>query len=271
MINMIDTPRERVVVIPERPADVDVSQRILRGVRFVTRAIASDGGIVMPDGMRTDIFAKAPEILARHAQAKNDATAQNIGRALEIRTTERFGEVDVQFADTELGRDYAYLYGVNAGREVYARGWSFGWEDAKVESWGLAKAIRYCGDDYDADLVPKKVLRNRSVWVATRSVLTEISATPKRADLNALTRAHKEAGIREAGVLIHEMQLDEALETICELRREHELDLQRIAELERDARALRGEDPSPAALGDSEGLVRELSQLRDWVRNQRSK
>ena|GEM_PF-3402945 len=262
-------PNERYIVMPDRPADVDVEQRILRGIRFVTRSIASDGGIVIPSGLRTDIYEQAPEILARHGIATTDPTPQNIGRALAVRLDDREGIVDVQFADTELGRDYAYLYGVNEKREVYARGWSFGWQDAQVETWGLAKVRRELGPDYDPDLVPEPVLKSRSVWVVTRGVLTEISVTPKRADLKALTRAH-EAGVREAGELIREIQLDQANTMIADLKHDRELDRQRIAQLERDVAALRGEAPSPAAQGDGEGLLRELEALRDAVRKTRT-
>lgn len=266
---MASMPTERMVVIPNAPADVDLQNRILRGVRFVTRAIANDGGIVLPDGLRTDIFEAAPEILARHGMATMDATPQHIGRGLELRTDKRSGEVDVQFADTALGRDYAYLYGVNEKREVYARGWSFGWKDAAVEVWGLARARQELGSDFDEDTIPTEVMKKRSVWVVTRGVLVEISATPKRADLGALTKAYRECGIREAGTLVQAMNLDEALRLVAELKSERELDRERIARLEQDMAALRGEAPSPAALGDGEGILHELEALRDAVRQMR--
>lgn len=257
---------QRTVIIPDHPAEVDVTNRILRGVRFVTNGIASDGMIVKPDGLRTDIFERAPEILARHGMAKTDVRPVNIARGLQLNMTERYGEVDVQFADNELGRDYAYLYGVNEQREVFARGWSFGWDGSRVEVWGLAKVQKYLGPDYDADLVPPAVLRARSVPVVTGAVLVEISATPKRADLNALTRAYRESGIREAGNIAHELQLEEALGLVAELQEQHETDRTRIAALEREMAALRDEAPSSVTLGDGEGLLRELEALLEQVK-----
>ena len=92
-------------------------------------------------------------------------------------------------------------------------------------------------------------------------------ATPRRADVRALTRAWETGGIREAARLAHELQLDEAMETIAALRNQRELDQQRIAELSRDVAALRGAASPSAALGDDGGIVRELAALRDLIRN----
>jgi len=266
--------QERQVVIPNRPVDCDTENRILRGVRFVTRAVAQDGGVVIPSGLRTDIFEANPEVLARHGMAAGETTAPNIGRAIAIRTNDRYGEIDVQFADTELGRDYAYLYGVNEDGEnregiPYARGWSFGWNDIAVETWGLARAKRELAEDYDVDLLPDGVVKKRSVWVVTRGLLKEISATPRRADLKALTRAWEKGHVREAANMVHAIQLEEAMDTIAELKRENEMDQARIAALERDVAALHGEASPPAVPGDGGELVRELRALRDEIRKRK--
>lgn len=258
---------ERFLMIPDKPVDVDLDKRILRGVVFVTRSIASDGGIVLPDGLRTDIFERDAQILARHAMAKGEVKSPNIGRAVTLTISEREGAADVQFADTELGREYAYIYGVNEDRTAYARGWSFGWEPISTESWGLAKVRRELGPDYDPDLVPANVIRKRSVWVTTKGLLKEISATPRRADIKALTRAWEQGGIREAARLAHELQLDEATELIASMKHARELDRRRIALLERELAALHGEASPSAVLGDDGELVRELTALRDAIRN----
>jgi hypothetical protein len=259
-------------MIPDRPVERDIEKRILRNVRFVTRSIAQDGGVVLPAGLRTDIFEAAGEVLARHGIAAGDVRPPNIGRAIAIRTNERYAEIDVQFADTQLGREYAYLYGVNADGEngagiPYARGWSFGWNDIETSSWGLAQAKRELGEDYDEELLPDAVLKKRSVWVVKRGLLKEVSATPKRADLRSLTRAWEQHSIREAAHLVHAIQMDEAVATIAELTREREMDRTRIAALERDVAALRGKASPPAALGDGGELLRELTALREEIRN----
>lgn len=257
--------QRRDAVIPNRPANVDVAQRILYGVRFMTRQVADDGLVIVPDGMRTDVWERDPRVLARHGNACSMDPA-NIGRGIAIRSTVADKEADVQFADTELGRDYAYLYGVNADRQVYARGWSFGWRDAEVQAWSVSKAREWMGDEWDEDLVPAQVLRELQVPVITRSVLTEISVTPNPSDLNALTRAARDHGIREAGRLAQAMRLDQAETMLDALRTERELDRGRIARLERELAALRGEAPSPAALGYGEGIVQALEALRTEVR-----
>jgi hypothetical protein len=263
-------PTQRFVVIPEQPVDCDMEKRILRRVCFVTRAIAQDGGVVLPLGLRTDVFEAGGEILARHGMS-TEARPQNIGRPLTVNLTERFGEVSVQFADTELARDYAYLYGLNDQRIPFARGWSFSWNDIETTTWGLAEAKRELGPDYDPDLLPDVVVKKRSVWVVKRGLLKEVSATPRRSDLKALTRAWHEHNIREAASLAHAIQMDEATSTIAELKRERQLDQARIAVLERDVAALRGAASPPAALGDGGDLVAELAALRDEIRNTRGK
>ena len=258
----------RFVVMNQRQVDVDLEQRILRSVVFATRGIAQDGGVVLPGGLRTDVFEASPEILARHGVATGQVNPPNIGRALSIRTSEREGVIDVQFADTELGREYAYLYGVNTERIPYARGWSFGWNDIETTTWGLAQAKRELGDDFDADLIPEMALKKRAVWVVKRALLKEVSAAPRRADLKALTRAWQDHNIREAANLVHTLQMDEAVETIAELKQERELDQKRIAHLERDVAALRGAASPPAALSDGGDIVRELTALREAIQNE---
>lgn len=264
----MESLQRRYVQIPAKTVDVDVEERILRGVRFATRGIAQDGGIIMPGGLRLDVFQETPEVLARHAHAKEDMRPPNIGVAIALEQSDDAVDAAVQFADTTLGRDYAYIYGVNAERRAYARGWSYGVNIVERETWGLAKAREWLGRDYDQDLVPDTALKSRSVWVVTRGVLTEISATPKRADLGALTQAYREHGIRAAGEIASELQLSEALELVEDLKRERDMDRKRLDRCERELAALRGEAPSPAALGDGEGVLRELAALRDLLNGQ---
>jgi len=256
----------RLISIPDRPVQADLEKRILRGVVFVTRGIASDGGVVLPLGLRTDIFEKGGEILARHGMATPDPRPLNIGRPVGLEMSEREGVVEIEFADSELGREYAYIYGVNDTRTAYARGWSFGWDPVETTTWGLAQAQRELGADYDPDLVPDSVVRKRSVWVTVRGLLREVSATPRRADAKALTRAWEEGGIREAARLAHGLQMAEAGDLIATLREERDTDRRRIVALERDVAALRGAATPPAALGDGGDVVRELEALLAVVR-----
>jgi len=254
-MRLMDLPKERTIMIPDAVVDADVENRILRQVVFCTRRIAQDGGIVLPAGMQTDVFENNGQILARHARAVGSGEPMVIGRPLGLVIEERRAMVDIEFADTALGREYAYLWGCNKDKRAYARGWSFGWNDIDATVWDLAKARRELGADYDADRIPVEVKKTRKVWVVTRSLLKEITATPQPADLDALTQAAA-GGIREAGRLAAEIELQAALADVSALRRELENDRQRLSALERAMAALRDKAiPSVAQGNDGEDAI----------------
>lgn len=250
--------KAKSITIKTTEPDIDLDNRILRNVVFMTAAIARDGLMLLVDKMRTDMFLKDPQVLGRHQV--------NIGRAIDLVITKFDVMASVQFADNQLGRDLAYIYGVNEQKEVFARGWSGSADIVDDEIWEIKRAQKYLGDLYDEELIPRWILRSGQVRVVTRSVLEEFSTTPKRADIHALTRAFTEHKIETAGKIVREIQTIEAEELIAELQRQREIDQERITSIERDIKVLRGEEPSPAMLDDCEGIVRELKLLREAIK-----
>lgn len=251
-------PPERLVRAMAADVDVDVEQRILRRAMFMTRSLANDGGIVVPAGLSVRHFQENPVVLAMHGRTEQFPV---VGRSLALRTVPLGMESETQFADTELGREIAYLYGVNERKEVYARAWSFGWDSTQVETWTLDRAKDWLGQDWDEELVPPAAKRWDEVWVATKSVLNEYSAVAVGADRKALSRAHTEQGIRLAGELVAEIDLGEASRKLAELERTQGLAEERILRLERDIQALRSDGASAAARRDSEAIAAELREL----------
>jgi len=256
-------PPARLERVMNQTIDVDVDSRILKRALFVTRSIASDGGIVVPEGINVKFFEQNPVVLLRHGR---DGGFPVVGRSLNLKPTAEGMESETQFADTELGREIAYLYGVNQEKEVYARGWSFGWDTLEMETWTLEHAKAWLGSYYDEDVVPPAVKRWDEVWVALKSVMNEYSAVPLGADKKALSRAHSEHGIRIAGEMLTTMDLEDATTRLLELEKKEAISRERFEKIERDIQALRRDGASAAARGDSEALVRELTDLTEMAR-----
>lgn len=254
---------QRFVRVMTPDVEVDVENRILKRAVVMTRNIASDGGIIMPEGINAKFFESNPVVLLMHGFT---AEFPVVGRALNVAVTRDGMEASVQFADTILGRDIAYLYGVNADAATYARGWSFGWDTMERETWTLDEARQWLGSDYDDDLVPAFVKRHREVWVAKKTMMNEFSAVALGADRKALSRAYSERGIRLAGELVTEMDLGEARRDLAELKKEREADARKIAHLERDVQALLSDDASAARQRDSEAVLREIRDITKNIR-----
>lgn len=240
--------------------EVDVKERILKRAQFVTRRIASDGGIVDPSGINVRFFQENPVVLMMHGRLGGGFPV--VGRSISLKANALGMESETQFADTSMGRELAYLYGCNEKKEVYARGWSFGWDTTQMETWTLERAKSWLASDYDDAGVPEWVKRGNEVWVAVRSVMNEYSAVALGADKAALSRAFG-GGVRLAGELLTDMDLHEATRMLAEVRNEQNAERSRIEKLEHDIQALRGEGASAAARGDSEAIVRELDA---WLR-----
>lgn len=253
------TAPERLLRAMEPEIDVDLAARILRRARFVTRRLASDGGIVDPQGINVRFFQANPVVLARHGLS-DEVRSPVIGRSLGLSATRDGMESMTQFADTDLGREYAYLYGVNEKREVYMRGWSFGWTTVEMDWLPLAQARSWLGADWDDDLVPPAVRSTGEVWLARKTILNEYSAVPVGADRAALSRAWTE-GVRLAGGLIADLELRDATTLLKTLQEQTETDRARLAKIEAEIQALRRDGAAAAARGDSAELVAEIRAL----------
>ena len=249
---------ERLVRAMGPQVEVDVASRTLKRAVFMTRGIASDGLIVMPEGINTKFFEANPVVLAIHGRMQDFPVC---GRSLGLRPTAGGMESVTQFADTELGRELAYLYGVNDKKEVYARGWSFAWSTTGFEEWTLARAQKWLGADWDPALVPPWVQREDRVGVVTACVMNEYSAVPLGADKKALSRAFADAGNRTAGAWLADLDLSEAAEKIRRLESEQETTKSKLGRLEEDIQALRRDGASAAARGDSDAILEELDGM----------
>lgn len=249
-----------------RPVDGDIDQRILRQVVFATTGLASDGWIILPEGMDLSRYEREPIVLSRHMRgdAGTIPGPMVIGRALKLMASNVELAAEVQFADTQEGREYAYLYGLNKDRTPYMRAWSV--EGPVIErrsaTWKDAQAIS--AQYWDAALAERLRDRLTSVQVALRFELAGVAAVPSGADRGALTRAASD-GVQTAQALLARMDLEAAGAELAGLMSER-LDAMEatVARLEMDIQALRGEGASAAARGDSEAVlaeVRELSRL----------
>ena len=249
----------RLVRAMSDKVEVDVKNRILKRAVFVTRFIASDGGIVIPGGINVKPYTENPVVLSMHGHGE---TFPVVGRSLGLKVNDVGMESQTQFADTAVGRELAYLYGVNDAGEVYARGWSFGWDNVAVETWTLDRALATVPEQ-DPDTIPAWVRRMNEVWVAIRSVMNEYSAVPLGADRKALSRAWA-GNVALAGRMIASLDLEDAQNELAALRARMESQGATIERLEKDIQALRRDGAAAAARGDSAEVldrVRRLSAL----------
>jgi hypothetical protein len=243
-----------------RPVDCDVAKRQLRGVIFVTDSLASDGWILRMAGVKTAKWERDPVVLAKH-----DAHGVAIGRAVDVKHGEHEKEAVVEFADTALGRDYAYLYGVNADAQPYMRGWSVRGPILERTTMSWEEARREAGNRWDADLAATVRREQREVRVATAMEVTEFSAIALGADKAALTRAY-DAGCETAGALLTRTALADAEREIEVLRLEQRIDREALRTLRGELKALRGEVDSAARRRNSESLLTELRTIATIAR-----
>lgn len=244
------------------PPDVDLEKRILRNATIATRRLADDGWIIMPEGIETEQFLKNPIVQARHGGGVRTTRSPVIGRVLALgRNADELYAQELQFADTELGREYAYLCGVNPEREVYMRSWSVAGDILERGAIGFNAARAALGGLWDENMAALVRQRQTQVNVAQRFLMNEFSSVPKGADHGALTRASA-AGIRTAGEILTAMDLSAAQSELAALRQEGLARDERLAKLEREIQALRGEGASAAARRDSEAILAEVRGLR---------
>lgn len=260
----------RLFRVMDAKIEVDVAERILERAQFVTRRLAADGGIVMPEGIEVRFYQQNPVVLGRHGRC-DDIRLPVVGRSLGLERNALGMVSRTQFADTDVGRDYAYLYGVNEKSEVYARGWSFGWETTSREVWTLAAAKAWLGPDWDDALVPSEARRYDEVWVARASVMNEYSAVPVGADRAALSRAYMESGIRTAAEMVAAMDLQDARDELTRMRAMVDEGNTRIGRLEQQMQALSRDGAAAAGRGDSAALLAEIDDLQELLAGDRTR
>ena len=248
----------RIFSIQQTPVDVDVEKRILRNAVVATRSLATDGLLLDPAGMDVAGYLRNPVVEARHGKAETNESSV-IGRSIEVIKHDTEIISTTQFADTQLARDYAYLYGVNPEGEVYMRAWSIDAPILSRRNIGVAEARRFAGDLFDEELAAA-VLRKKALSLVTRSELKSYSAVSIGADRAALTRAWR-SGLDTAGEILTRMDLDQAESEIEVLKRYMEKQDERIVQLEQDILALRCDGTAAAKRGDTAEILNELSEL----------
>ena len=280
---MADQNNAIFVMASEKKPDVDVGRRILRNACIGTTALATDGMIMIPGGMETAGYMQNSIVTCRHlAMPAGDITVVPvdsnpivIARTIAMSNSDDAAIAEVQFADTKLGREYAYLYGVNNSGangepETYMRAWSIESSIRETKSATFDQARRISGqywDDAIAERVRSAKIRMKEplmISVITRSVLNAFAAVALGADRSALTRAFS-TGVEVAGEMLVRIDLSTAQSELAEIKNVVDGQGAVIARLEQDIKALRGEVASAAARGDSEALLEEIRSLNKLV------
>ena len=257
------TPPTRLVRMAAGTPNIDLEQRTIESV-ITTRAIARDGGVVLPRGIDTRHFEANPVVQARHGHGAGPK-AMVVGRSLGLSRTERGMSSITQFANTELGREYAYLYGVNEEQEVFMRAWSFGWMPLELDYWNLAQARLNLGEDFDEAVLSTFDLRHDEVWVSVRSEMHEYSAVEVGADRGALSRAWNN-GVRVAGELVAQLDLRNAETELAKLRSNQEELAGQVDRLQQDMQALRRDGAAAVTRGDTAELLERITRMAELVK-----
>lgn len=256
--------------ITSKATEIDLEKRILRGVVAMTDKLATDGAIVLMPGLDTkERYEANPIVQAKHARAgDSSARADVIGRAIEMAKGEHDLVFTVQFADTELGREYAYLYGVNAERQAFMRAWSGGFNVRASDFLSASTArAQYAAqwDDAVFDALPSYA--GDRIEIVTRSSLSEFSAVGRGADKAALTRALR-GGCGAAGDVLAAQDFDNLQEMLIRaMTASVSAAWQRdLKDFERRLLALEGKGAAAALQGDTAVLRAELESLIHMVR-----
>lgn len=251
----------------QQKVDADIERRVLRNAVICTRGLATDGYLIDPQGMDIARYLRNPIVEARHGgvKATGDIKPTVIARTLQLFVSDQEVVSELQFADNQLGRDYAYLYGVNPENEPYMRAWSVDVAITRQRAAGMNEARRFAGALWDEELAQNIGKKAGSLRIADTSELLSFSAVPFGSDRRALTRAF-DAGVEAAGQILTRMDLEEAGDGIEILKQSQERQEERIAKLEAELQALRSQGTAAAAQGDTAELLAELRSLIDQVR-----
>jgi hypothetical protein len=251
------------------PLEIDLERRVVRGA-IGTDGIADDGAVILLAGVDFSRYLQNPVVCARHARAGmaqdggGDARPQVIGRCLGIAVAGGEIVAETQFADTPLGAEWGWLYGINPAREVYMRAWSMRAEIVESETWGMDRLRRHLGTRFDEGRLPSDVRRTRTALAVLRSDFLEYSCVEIGGDRAALTRAHGD-GCALAGELVLRMDLTEARAALAAQGREMDVLRERVRGIEE---LVRGRDGRAAATPNDTALILDrLHSLREQMRS----
>lgn len=255
-----------IVRVPEFAPQMNLEQRLLSRVVVATRALASDGMVIEPDGIDISRYLQNPIVTAGH-DPETGALGEVVGRAVELARESTGLVAGVQFAETEAGQEYAYLYGLNPKQEVYMRAWSIHGTVLTQLGMSFAQAKEYLGDMWDqaqADTLRQRGLT--SIALVDAFLMKSFAAVALGADRQALSRAAAE-GVRTAARIGIGMDLAHARAEVDTLR--GILAAREIFDLARQIKALGRDEASAATLGNSDALLSEIRQLTRTVRADR--
>jgi hypothetical protein len=244
-----------------RPVDCDLEQRILRGAVLLTTGLASDGALVLPSGVDLERYQKNAVVTDRHTVNEGQAVdAVVIGNAMALAQSDLEIMASIKFPDTQAGRDFAHLYGVNEKKEAFMRAFSVELPMIDTRSISFEEARKISAQYWDASLAERMARKVGRVILVTRSEIKSVAAVPVGADRGALTRAEKD-GCVTAGRILAGLDLDQSDRTIETLRMELAAQGSRLQKLEEDVLALRRDGTAAAARGDTAEVLARLHEL----------
>lgn len=239
--------------------EIDLAARTIRHA-IITRTVATDGGVILPLGVDTQQFEKNPIVNARHAKAETPHSP-TIARCEALGASELEMVALTRFAETQLGEEYAHLYGINPSRTVYMRAWSVTAPLYDVSTMSFEQVRRLLDPGFDPEMLPAELRKAGRVWVARRSILQEYSAVHLGADKGALSRAMDD-GVRLAGEILSDLDLAEAQRDLTVLRERQSEHGKRLDRIEKEIQALRRDGADAARRGDSSAILREIKSIR---------
>lgn len=258
------------------PTEVEFDRpaRTIRST-IMTEALADDGGVVMVGGMSLERFRANPVVMARHGFGGGyfGGTASPVIGHGELEVRDGALVATTRFADTVLGNEYAYLYGLNDEGVSYMRAWSVGWNTFERRWLTVRDAVRVLGPErVDVDRIPEVVTAREDeggqggrIWVVLRGEVKEYSAVPVGADKDALSRAAGD-GVRAAGEVLAAIDFQEAGALLRSIQTENRELRSAVDELREQLQALRGDGSDTAARGDLSDLLTDARSLLEAAR-----
>lgn len=248
--------------------EMDVENRILKRVVYATNGLAADGWIIDVAGLDLTRFESTRSVTAGHD--RKDFAAPVVARALTLERSADEAFTPVQFADTQMGREYAYLYGINPKKEVFMRSWSVDGRILEKGAISFAQARTISGRNWDDGIAESLRLGGATaVRVARRFLVKNFAAVSAGSDKNALTRAYAE-GVLVAGELAARLDADELRTELGVVRQEiaalrdsteKEFLKRELEGLQKQVQALVRDGSAAAGRGDSVELLEGLRQL----------